>query len=160
MASANRPSKVIRDVFRMPWTIAVGVLVGLLIAPAGQSWWLAALRYYDEIRPVVRMDGWVVSRAPDAVVVTFSGEKLRECVYLRLQAYAVTASGTLEDAYIRREDMEARGDTKPLGTFSIGYWRIWPVAGAKAVRVYVQHDCGGRLVQTRFGELPLTQPTT
>lgn len=144
----------------MPWTLIAGVIVGVLLAPIGPTWWNSALKYYDEVQPVVRMQGYLVARAEDAVVISLSGEKLRSCDYLRIQAYAVTRAGGLEDAYIRREDMPERGDTKPVGTYSLGYWRIWPVAGAQAVRIYVQHDCNGRLVQTRLTEVSLgTRPS-
>lgn len=153
MARANWPLKVVCHALQMPWTVLFGALVGFALAPASHTWWLTGLRYYDEVKPVVRMSSRLLAHDGDGILVTFSGEKLRACIYLRIQAYTVMPEGALEDAYIRRADLPERGDTKPLGVYSLGTWRIWPVSGAKGVLIYVQHDCDGRLVQTRIGHI-------
>lgn len=148
---------MIRQIIETPWTVALGAAVGLFLAPVGQSAWDATRAYYDEMRPVVVMSIRLVDVSAGEVRVRIVGEKRRACDYLRMQAYTRGADGSLADAYARREDRKERGDTKPIGAYDIGVWSIWPASGAVAVLMAVQHDCGGRIVLTKIGEVPIPQ---
>lgn len=137
----------------MRWTILTAVAAGVFLGPAGQTWWRSVLMYYDASRPVVVMKGSVVKSEDDSVVLTIAGEKLRACTYIRLQAYTAGPDGTLRDAYARREDRPEHADNKPLGTFNLGTWRIWPKGDATRVAVYVEHDCDGRVVKSKIADV-------
>ena len=139
----------------MRWTVIVAAVVGVWLAPLGQTAWDAVQNYYDDSFPVVRMSGRLVKADADSVWLEVSGEKLRTCTYIRIQSYVKSASGVLTDSYVRRENMPERGDNKPLGKFSIGVWRVWPRSDAVAVLLYVQHDCDGRMVSTKVAEVGL-----
>lgn len=146
---------MMRHVRDQRWTVLSAVLVGVLMAPLGQGWWAAALEYYDEIRPVVVMRGEMISGDATEMRLSISGQQLRQCTYLRVQAFGRDAAGRLADAYIRRDDMDERGETKPVGAFALGVWRVWPLDGAVGAVVYVQHDCNGRLVLTKIVDISL-----
>lgn len=139
----------------MPWTVLSAALAGFLIAPIGQSGWRAALEAYDQAQPVVTAIVNTTSRDGNAVLLDVTVTKLRECGYLRVQAYTRSPDGTLSDAYAVRVDMPEKGDNKPRGKFGIGKWRIWPLDKAEAVLVFVQHDCDGRIVQSKLAEVAL-----
>lgn len=145
-----------RSLLEQRWTVAIGGLIGFLIAPVGQGLWAAALDVYDAHRPVAMIStASVVAREADAVMVEMTVRKLRDCTYIRMQAFGSSKGGALSDAYMRRIDRPEDGSTKPMGEFSIGTWRIWPVGGASSVIVYAQHDCGGRIVQTRLAQVAI-----
>ena len=146
---------MIQMLVSMRWTVLVGALIGVLIAPAGQSGWRAISGLYDETWPVVVMQGHLVGRVEDAVVVEVAGEKRRDCRYLRIQAFARGVDGALRDVFAMRQDRPEAGATKPLGTFNIGRWKIWPTDDAVAVLMYSQHDCSGRIVQTKIADVLL-----
>lgn len=139
----------------MRWTVLAGALIGMLVAPAGQSAWRYIVSLYDEAWPVVAMHGHLVGRAEDAVVVEVEGEKLRDCRYARIHAFARGVDGALRDAFAVRQDHPEAGATKPLGVYNIGRWKIWPTDDAVAVLMYSQHDCGGRIVQTKIADVML-----
>lgn len=145
-----------KSLLEQRWTVAIGVLLGFLIAPAGNGLLAVALDAYDANRPVVMIVGsTVVGRESDAVMVDMKVKKMRDCTYIRLQAFGSRKDGPLSDAYIRRVDRTEDGSNKPRGTFSIGIWRIWPIDDASSVIVYAQHDCWGRIVQTKLTEIAL-----
>lgn len=144
---------MIKALAELRWSILGAAIVGAMVSPVGHSWWRAALSSYDEASPVVVMRGELIGRDADAVFLRIEGQKLRNCTYLRVQAYAKDSDGQLTDAYLQRVDRPERGDTKPTGNYSIGAWRVWPATGAAAVLVYVQHDCDGRLVVTKIAEV-------
>lgn len=137
----------------MRWTVAVGLVIGFMLAPVGQAWWVVAQSHYDEAYPVVRMQAKVVKRDDDSVFVRIHGEKLRACRYVRLQAYAVGDDGFADDVYARRIDMPEKGDNKPLGKFDIGTWQFWPIIGVAVITIYVTHACDGRIVSTKIAEV-------
>lgn len=131
----------------VPWTVAfVGVLYGGL-APL--------LPFYDAVRPVVVMQGEVVSREADSVIVHIWGKKQRECRYIMLQSFSHADNGMRHDTLITRIDMPSEGKTKPLGSYDIGNWRVRPVTGASAVSIYAQHECDARVVLTKIAEVQL-----
>lgn len=146
---------MIRQMLSMPWTVLSAAACGFLLAPAGQTGWRAALDAYDEARPVITATVDNSVRDGDAVLIGISVTKLRTCRYLRMQAYTRSADGALSDAYASRVDMPSKGDSKPPGRFSIGQWRVWPLANSEAVLMFVQHDCDGRIVQSKLAEVVL-----
>lgn len=146
---------MIQMLVSMRWTVLVGAVIGMLIAPAGQSVWRLIGKLYDETWPVVAMQGHIVERVDDAVLVEVAGKKLRDCRYVRIQAFAQGRDGALRDAFAMRQDWPENGATKPVGTYNIGRWKIWPANDAVAVLMYSQHDCDGRIVQTKIAEVLL-----
>jgi hypothetical protein len=101
------------------------------------GWWA-----YDQFVPVVRMQGEVVSRTEDAVVVRMWGEKVRDCRFVGIQGFSRIGDGVNRDMRITRIDMPSKGETKPRGTFDIGMWELRPLKDATHVSVWVQHTCG------------------
>lgn len=146
---------MIQQIAQMRWTVLLAAFAGFFLAPVGQTWWRSVLYGYDDARPVVVMTGKLVSRNGDEVYIHMGGKKMRQCDYLRVQAYSRAMDGRLSDSYIRRVDIAERGDSKPIGAFDLGTWRIWPVGDAVGVVVYVQHDCDGRLVTTKIADVPI-----
>lgn len=125
-----------------------GTIFGLLV-PATAMW-----PVYDRLFPVVEMRGQLVRFDADAAVVHITGRKLRDCKYIRIQAYTEAAEGRLRDIYIRRVDIPETGGTKATGNYDIGYWAVRPVDVAHDdVRVFVQHECSGRTVLTKIAEI-------
>jgi hypothetical protein len=145
-----------KSLLEQRWTVVVGVLIGVLISPASQGFWGVVLAAYDMLRPVVVLvNATIVDKGGDEVTVGLIVRKGRECDYIRLQAFGARGDEPLKDAYMRRLDVPENGATKPRGTFDIGTWRIWPTSGASSVIVYAQHDCSGRIVQTKLAEVAL-----
>ena len=126
-------------------------LMGALISPTWPFAKNAAMRLYDNTFPVVTMSGKVTNRMDDFVDVNVGGEKHRPCKFVSLQAFT-RLNGVLRDSNLKRVDMPAAGDTKPLGSFNIGVWRVWPVNGGNEVVMYVTHDCDGRFVVTKIAD--------
>lgn len=124
-------------------------MIGALISP---TWTIATnivTRIYDSAFPVVTMSGKVTNRMDNFVDVQVGGEKHRPCKYVSLQAFT-RLNGVLRDSNIKRVDIPSAGDTKPLGIFNIGVWRVWPIDGGHDVVLYVSHDCDGRIVVTKI----------
>ena len=144
----------LRSLFDVRWTAVIALALGVWMAPAGQTMWNAAAGYYDDANPVLKMTGRLERQDDDSVWIRVAGEKLRECSYIRVQTYTRN-KGVLTDAFSRREDRPETGHTKPLGTYSIGMWRIWPKGDADTVLMYVQSACDGRLVMTLVAEVTL-----
>lgn len=96
---------------------------------------------YDHFVPVVRMQGEVVSKTNDSVVVHMWGRKLRDCRYIGIQGFSRVGDGDNRDMFIRRVDMPAYGTTRPQGLFDIGFWELRPLSDATRVSVWVQHSC-------------------
>lgn len=140
-----------RQLLDMRWTLSAAVVIGLALSPAANLPYLI----YDALVPVVRMQGELVSKTEDSVVVHIWGSKSRECKYLGLQAFSTGPNGNRRDANITRLDMPSAGATKPKGEFDIGNWKLWPVTGAVSVQVYVQHDCDGRILNAQIAEVVL-----
>jgi hypothetical protein len=151
-------SNTLAAVRSMRWTIITSIALGIFLAPAGSFSLSALMDVFDARNPVVDMRADLVRLDTSGAVLHLYGHKLRACQYLALDAYAISDSGVMSDINIERIDIPADGNTKPLGTFDVGQWRAWPVAGTKRIVLYVQHNCSGRLIQTRISELPLTTP--
>ena len=145
---------VILQPLRYPVTLVVSLVFALLVlVPASTGLWAEGLKAFDRAYPVVEMSGTLLRATDNEVVVSIAGRKLRDCQYLRITAYAVGSDGVMRDAYIERVDHPEKGETKPIGAYDIGAWRVWPTHGAAAVRVYVHHVCGSRLVTTLIADV-------
>lgn len=132
-------------------------LIGMVLGS-----YLSTLNLHDRLSfwwtPVVRMQGDVVIGPTDSyVVLHIYGEKLRgeECAYKGLQAFGDRAVGPTVGLRISRVDLPEEGTTKPVGTYDIGRWRVWPVDGVDTVKVYAMHECGGRFVATKITEVKI-----
>lgn len=144
-----------RATFGMPFTIVLGLSLGGLLVPFGGvvDEWLS--QRYDRMFPVVEMTGTLISRGDNEAVIAIGGRKLRECSYVRIQAYSVGADGNMTDAFISRTDIPESGETKPPGNFQVGTWRVWPLPQSRGLVVYVNHLCGSRIVLTKIADIPL-----
>jgi hypothetical protein len=117
--------------------------------------------YYDPVRfwvkPVAKMQGELVARTNDGVLIRMYGEKLRgaECRFLDIQAFGDRMTGLPIDLYISRVDMPSLNQTKPKGSYDIGIWNIHPTAQVTHVRVYVSHDCEGTKWGTQIAKVKL-----
>jgi hypothetical protein len=134
--------------------LALCFLAGMLLSPLSDLAMEPAQRLYDHLSPVVSMEGDVVARAPDSVDIHLAGVKHRQCKYIGIRAYARTTKA-LADVNAIRIDMPADGSTKPVDHIDAGVWRVWPIASASEVLMYVQHDCNGRVVVTQIAEVKL-----
>lgn len=146
---------MIRHLNSMRWTVLFGLVLGALLSPVWQTAWSSALERYDAQFPIVTMTGRLSHQDAESVWITIQGHKLRMCTYVRMQGYTRDRIGMLSDVYTRREDVPERGETKPIGSYSIGTWRMWPKGEAAAVLMYVLHDCDGRVVLTKIAEVVL-----
>lgn len=107
-------------------------------------------------RPVVTMQGSLVSLTSTTAVVHIWGTKHRDCQYMGLQAFSVGQNGLLYDALVNRIDAPETNRSKPIGAFDIGYWAINPVVeNAQAVRVYVKHMCAKTEITTLIANVPI-----
>jgi hypothetical protein len=136
-------------------TIAVGVIMGLLMAPLAPFVSEVAGEWYDGMRPVISAQVRVVEVDEHRAVITMQAEKLRECEYVRLVAYTIDTDGVRRDATIRRIDAETRGITRGIGKYDLGRWEVYPRLGGRMVRIESVHDCDTRQVRTLLGQVEL-----
>lgn len=144
---------MMRAVVQQRWSVLFGLIVGVVVSFASFGT-ESLLKFYDEINPVVRMRGEIVQRDADAVFVRIWGEKRRACRYASLQTFGVDERGEMHFVMNQYIGSGTKG-TLPVGDVDLGIWRLWPTAGAVAVRAYAGHDCGGRLVITQIAEVAL-----
>jgi hypothetical protein len=142
----------------MPFTVLLGFALGGLLAPLGMSLLNEAYLVYDGMFPVIKTEGRLLSAGNNEAVIAIVGEKLRPCTYVRIQAYSVGRDNNLEDAFIARVDSPESGETRPIGTYTFGAWRVWPLPDSKGIVVYVNHLCGSRLVLTKIADISLEVP--
>jgi hypothetical protein len=137
------------------WTIISAIVFWLIVGP-GLARGLETLIYewYDKANPVVSFQGTVVNKSNSEVVIHIAGKKNRDCTFVdgSFQSYAVK-NGVLHSAY--EQKFEAIDGSRPVGPADVGTWKIWPIDGAEAVRVFVQHDCNGRIIQTKIADVRL-----
>lgn len=137
---------------QMRFTIIFGLLIGVFMAPWGTAWFNYAASEYDEQHPVVKIKADIQEKKNSHVILQMTGDKYRSCLFIRMQAFTAQGSSPLKDAYKARIDYPEGDITKPVGPINYGLWKIWPIDGADRVIVYVQHDCGGRVVQTKIAD--------
>lgn len=144
-----------RATFGMPFTIVLGLSLGAVLVPAGTYFADAIAAQYDETFPVVEIRGTLVSVADGEAVISMSGKKNRECTYIGIRAYSLGKDGNLSDAFIARTDTPINGNTRPVGSFVIGTWRVWPLPDSRGITVYANHLCGSRIVLTKIADVAL-----
>ena len=134
----------------VPWWV-MAVIFGVAILPN----WVDEARFW--LRPVVDMQGALVSKTADSARIHLYGKKLRgvECRFLGLQAFGDRLVGLPVDLIITRVDMPSEGVTKPRGAFDIGVWEVKPTFGVTAVRVYTTHSCDDTRVATKIAEVSM-----
>lgn len=138
----------------MKYTIASALMAGWLAYPA----LMQIPSAIDHFFPVVTMSAQLVSQERDSVTIHIQGEKHRSCRFVQLDSYYKTISGVMVDANeIRLDGQIQDGSTKPVGSFDLGLWRIFPAPQDRAteVEMFVEHDCNGRLVITKIADIPL-----
>lgn len=149
------PRRILDAARTMPLTILAGALLGMMLAPFGNPVQEGVLALWDQLSPVVRMEGRLVSHDETQALLHITGEKRRACIYLGINGYSRAPDGAWHDTAAQRVDAPADGRSKPVGLYDIGFWRVVLKPGATTVRVAVQHDCGGRIVTTVIAEVAL-----
>lgn len=145
-------TKTLNAALNMRWTIFFALMFGIALSPFDEGL-LTSL--YDWARPVVSMQGEIVARDQSSVTLRIWGKKTRECQFLAMQSFSITADGVRHDTRLERIDMDNQNRTRPAGIYDLGLWRIEPVNGASAVAIYIQHNCGGRMLLTRVAQVSL-----
>lgn len=144
---------MISNLAKQRWAVLFGIVIGVLfsLSAFGAD---SVMKFYDEINPVVTMSGEKIDQRDGAVFIRISGEKRRECRYTGLQTFGVDNRQEMHFVQAQYIGLGNKG-TLPKGALDLGIWRLWPTDGAQAVRVYVNHDCNGRLVTTKIAEVTL-----
>ena len=131
--------------------LALAFSIGMILQPASQQLGDPLLMFYDYIYPVAKMEADIVARGPDSVDLHIYGKKQRNCTYVQMHSFAKSGD-VMTDVHQKRIDIAEQGATKPIGVYDIGVWRVWPVAGATYVLMYVHHTCNGRHVLTKIAD--------
>jgi len=138
------------------WTALITVL---LMVIGGHLAGSGLLSFYNKYMPVVEMTGKLVHTDGNSTLIHIVGEKQRDCKYVRIYAmYVFRGNGMLNDAFIERVSGPLDGSTKPIGSYDLGFWRVWPTDDATKVIVFVQHECGAETVLSKIAEVPLDKP--
>ena len=142
-----------QQIYSMRFTIVTAMFIGFLISSSQAGLW----GIYDNLNPLVRMQGNLVSRDADSVLIHIAGDKLRTCQFVQLDSYATDSIGLVRDANETRVDGQAYDSaSKPLGSYDLGMWRIYPLGtNAVSVQMYVEHSCSGRLVIPKIADITL-----
>lgn len=140
--------------WRHPSAVLIGALTGLALV----LWWPLVLdlseRVTDSAYPVILSQSRLISKTDTEAVVGVMITKQRDCDFRTLQGYSRMRGGVLHSAHTERVDFPVMGVSRPAGaTYDAGQWKVWPVAGAEGVVLYVQHDCGGRIVSSTFADV-------
>lgn len=145
----------LREFVKLWPSMLIGCIAGLLIVPLSDVAIDSIRGTYDDRNPVIIANGTLVAAREDWAEVAIIGDKRRACIYVAMSAYSTDRNGLLRDSYVSRVDMPSSGTTRPLGTQTLGVWRIWPVLGATSVQLWITHQCEGRLVRTMLAEIEL-----
>lgn len=143
------------------WHLFAGLIVGAVLIPiVAREWdeWRDESHRQEQIAtPVIKTHVEIAGRDAESVTVHITGEKLRPCNFVGLQAYAIDAEGVMTLANISRPDSTSPPPvTRPVGRFDAGLWRIWPLdVRAQSVRVYVVHSCNGVDVRSVFAQVSI-----
>jgi hypothetical protein len=148
--------KAVLRFWRMPWSTLAGACIGILLV-LGTPDIVAPVRdAYDALRPVLRMQGQLVSRDADGVLLHIHGTKLRgeECRIVAVYGYARQRGGSLTDAVATRVNGPQDKRPREQGQYDIGLWRVAPLGpdpvGAKVV---AHHECVGRVILSTIAEV-------
>lgn len=136
------------------WTVVLTLVFTIMFGDyAGR----VGMSIYNQTADVVNMSAQVVTKDTNSIVLHITGEKLRNCRFVRLTAYyAFKGNGMLVEAFKERLDgPHPDGATRPVGMHDIGYWRIWPTDEASKVLMYVHHECSGETVLSKIAEVTI-----
>jgi hypothetical protein len=145
-----------KSLFDMRYTLIFSALCGYALATSGATLNLFSL--YDHFFPVVTMQGKLVGRGDDgSVFVHITGTKNRDCQFLQIDSYSTNKMGFVRDANEERVGgYPVNGASKPVGTYDLGVWRVFPVdKDAIRSRMYVEHSCNRRIVYTLISDVAL-----
>jgi len=145
---------MIAELRNQKWTIVFAVVVALLVSQLLVPFIQDLRQSRIDAEPVVKMQGEILARTSDTVTIHMWGEKIRACTFVKLNAFTIVDK-VMRDANMLRVDPAPAQGNRPLGSFDMGEWMIWPTAGASKVTVFVQHDCAGRIVLTNIAEVDL-----
>lgn len=133
----------------MRWTMVLSVVIGVLLALAVPA---PMTMLYDAVFPVVTMNSRVVSTSPTEITIGLHGTKNRDCKYLSINAFSRVGE-RLQDVNIQRVDKTEEAQTRPIGEYDFGVWRLWPTRAGQQIEVYVQYSCSGRDTFVRVAEV-------
>lgn len=144
----------------LSWHMLAGVMLGAIVIPLLHTefaaWRESARITQQRGTPVVRASARVVEQVSDSVVVHITGQKLRDCAIVGLQAFALDRSGVMAAATLTKVGATAPLVNRPVGPFDAGWWRVWPTGTtAQRVRIYVTHTCAGVDVRSVLAEVDL-----
>lgn len=145
---------MMRGLRELRLTILLAIAVTLIVSQTLVPIILDLRQAYINAAPVVAVQGELINRGSNSATLHLWGEKLRACTYVKVNAYTLH-DGMMVDASTIRIDAPDNHATRPLGPFDMGEWRVWPVAGASKILIFVQHDCNGRVVITKIAEVDL-----
>jgi len=145
---------MIRHIKELKWSIIFAIFFTLLASQIVAPLILEARQNLLDSQPVVKMQGDLIARTADTVTISISGEKLRPCTFVKLNAFAIV-DNYMRDAHLERISKAPTQGNRPLGAFHMGEWMIWPTNGAKQVKVFVQHDCSGKVIVTQIATVDL-----
>jgi len=119
---------------RRYWTVGVGVA----------ALWLV-LSVVLSFAPVVRDASAVVSQlSPGAIRVSVTATKVRDCQWLKSEAYVLDSAGNLHEASLTWEGDRIKGNSKPVGRHKWEPARIEFDRDIRAAKVQIlaYHSCG------------------
>jgi len=146
----NRIITLIKDV---RWSMIIIVFLLFVLAHLVTPMLTEILNDRAANAPVVKMGGILTARNDDMVTIALIGEKLRECEFVKMNAFTVI-NGEMHDSNLIGPDSPVRG-TRPVGIYNLGEWRVWPTNGAEKVMIFVHHSCNGKTVFTKIADVNL-----
>lgn len=92
----------------------------------------------------------------DFVLIHVWGEKLQDCAVIHgsLETYSLH-KGIRFGAQEQRESGDI--SSRPVGKADLGVWKVWPVAGAQRVEMWVSHSCRGYVVRSKIANVSLEE---
>lgn len=150
---------MMHNIWRMPYTAVVGVLIGALVALSMPWVFGVAGDIMDDTWPVLTMHGTLVDHGADYVTVHIEGTKHRgdECRLRAVYGMSVDLDGVRRAAVASRMDgTPPIGMTLDSGRYDIGVWVVRPVHwDAVSVEVYTEHVCAGRPMRSKIADVDL-----
>ena len=142
--------------------VMLGSMLGILgtaaLVPIGLHEYERRSAAFDRDNPIVSGSGVIIERNGESVSVEVVAKRLRgECIFDRASGASEDAEGRLTATYISRLGPGPSGVSYPAGAVSVSQWRLWPVAGAKAVHVLGLYMCDGRPVSATVARVALPE---
>lgn len=134
--------------------VTLGFVLGGMLSIVAPLVIDAGMERYDQMFPVIQVETRIVSHQDGQVVLHMVGDKRRSCIFVGINAYASKPRAEMPSRiYMQRVDIPSTGETRPVGRFDMGTWRVWPTENTREIAVYTQHVCNGRLVATPIARL-------